>query len=322
MPIAPAATIKIIDSERVSYFGCGAQFLRHTQSSGTRPASVANLSSLKLVTSTGSPLPPDTAKWFYSGAVTDSHADCALASIAGGTELNGCLCIASPFLPVYPGEIQSASLAMDVTVFDEAGNRVKPGEAGELVCLSPSPSMPVSFWNDPTGQKYHDAYFSRFGESCWAHSDFAQLTTSNGFVILGRSDSTLNPGGVRIGTSDYYNIFFSIPFIKDSLVVSRRFPDTCDEEIVAYVTRSDLTTTPLTDAELATILQTIRKRLSPKHLPAAIKVVSEIPHNINGKKLEKLIASLINNRKSLSDSQLLFSCQNPSSSLRLSEFFL
>jgi acetoacetyl-CoA synthetase len=208
----PDALWKLIQEEKISYFGTSARYLAATEKAGVKPRVTHNLQALRLITSTGSPLSIASSHFVYRDIKEDLH----LASITGGTEINGCLAIASPVQPMYPAEIQCAPLGMDSDVVDTQGRPII-GVRGELVCRNPFPSQPLLFWGDETGEQYNNAYFVRF-PGIWCHGDFAERTKRGGFIIHGRSDATLNPGGVRLGTYDYYTVLDAIPSIADRFV--------------------------------------------------------------------------------------------------------
>ncbi|WP_429886488.1 AMP-binding enzyme, partial [Geoalkalibacter halelectricus] len=215
-----------------------------------------------------------------------------------------CFALGNPLGPVYAGELQCRGLGMQVQVFDEAG-RPLIGEAGELVCTAPFPSMPLYFWNDPDGSKYHQAYFAKF-PGVWAHGDWCQLTATGGMIIFGRSDATLNPGGVRIGTAEIYRMVETLPGIADSLVVGQRRQG--DERVILFVKLAEGEI--LTDALRETIRRVIRDHLSPRHVPAKIIAVADIPYTINMKKVELAVRNVIHgepvkNRDALANPEAL-----------------
>ena len=230
----------------------------------------------------------ESFKYVYDNIKKDVH----LSSIAGGTDMVGCLVLGNLYSEVYKGEIQGQSLAIDVDVFDEEGKSTKDGEKGELVVKQPFPSMPVKFWGDINGDKYHKAYFTRF-KNIWHHGDFIERTCNNGFIMRGRSDTTLNPGGVRIGTSEIYQQVEDIDFIIEGLVVGQDHKD--DVRIILFVTTKD--NKELNDEKIKLIKTRIRKNCSPKHVPALIIKAPEIPRTKSGKIVELAVRKLINNEE-------------------------
>jgi acetoacetyl-CoA synthetase len=230
--------------------------------------------------------------------------DLQLASISGGTDLNGCFALGNPTAPVYPGELQCRGLGMAVAVFDETGRPVT-GEPGELVCTAPFPSMPLYFWNDPDGEKYRHAYFERFS-GVWAHGDWCELTETGGMIIHGRSDATLNPGGVRIGTAEIYRVTETFPEVADSLAVGQRWQG--DERVVLFVRLAK--GFELDENLRERLRRAIRQDVSPRHVPARIVAVADIPCTINMKKVELAVRNIIHgepvrNRDALANPEAL-----------------
>ena len=231
--------------------------------------------------------------------------DVPLASIAGGTDLVGCLVLGNLYSNVYMGEIQGQSLGIDVDVFTDEGESVKDGEKGELVVKKPFPSMPVKFWGDDDGQKYHKAYFNRF-KNIWHHGDFIERTLNNGFIMRGRSDATLNPGGVRIGTAEIYQQVEDIDFITEGLVVGQDYKD--DVRIILFITTKN--NEELNDEKIKSIKSKIRKNCSPKHVPSIIIKVPEIPRTKSGKIVELAVRKVIhgetiNNKEAIANPEAL-----------------
>ncbi len=233
-----------------------------------------------------------------------------LASISGGTDIIACFMGENTVLPVHRGEIQSPHLGCDIQCWDDDGNPVEPGsESGDLVCATPFPSMPVCFWNDPDGEKYRKAYFAKFPEKhIWAHGDFILVDKkTKGFVMLGRSDGTLNPNGVRFGSAEIYSILETIPEVDDSLCVGQRSPTTHEERVLLFLK----TDKPALDENLVqTIRSTIRARLSARHVPALILPIADIPYTVNGKKVEVavkkiLVGQEVKNQSALANPQCL-----------------
>ncbi|HET8706116.1 MAG TPA: acetoacetate--CoA ligase, partial [Pseudomonadales bacterium] len=207
----------LIDNEKISVFGTSAKFIAALEKAGSKPIESHSLASLKTILSTGSPLLHENFRYIYN----QFKQDVCLASISGGTDILSCFVLGNPTLPVFEGEIQCAGLGMDVQIYDELGTPIQQ-EKGELVCRKPFPSCPIGFWNDPNGEKFHSAYFSRF-PNIWAHGDYGELTAHGGFVIHGRSDAVLNPGGVRIGTAEIYRQVEKIDQILECLAVGQKW---------------------------------------------------------------------------------------------------
>jgi len=269
--------------ERITIFGTSAKYLAALQKSGFVPAQAVDLTALRTVLSTGSPLLPEGFDYVY-GAI---KADLQLASISGGTDIVSCFALGCPTRPVYRGEIQCRGLGMAVDIFDDAGRPVR-GERGELVCTAPFPSMPVGFWNDPTGAKYRAAYFERF-PGVWYHGDYAALTEHDGVVIYGRSDAVLNPGGVRIGTAEIYSAVESLPQILEALAVGQDWQG--DVRIVLFVRLQN--GVELDEALQKQIRTTIRTHTTPRHVPAKIIAVPDIPRTLSGKVTELAVRNVI-----------------------------
>ena len=244
-----------------------------------------DLNSIKIITSTGSPLAEESFKYVYNNIKKDVQ----LASISGGTDMVGSLVLGNIFSSVHKGEIQGQSLGIDIDVFTEEGKSAQVGEKGELVVKQPYPSMPVKFWGDDTGEKYHKAYFTKF-KNIWHHGDFIERTSNNGFIMRGRSDTTLNPGGVRIGTSEIYQQVENIDFITEGLVVGQDFND--DVRVILFVTTKN--NQILDEEKIKLIKNMIRKNCSPKHVPKIIIKVPEIPRTKSGKIVELAVKKIIN----------------------------
>lgn len=276
--------------ERVNVFGTSAKFLALSEKEGLRPARTHDLSALRAILSTGSPLAPQSFDYVYR----DVHPDVHLASISGGTDIISSFAGGNPMLPVWRGELQCRSLGMAVEVYDGDGKPIH-GSPGELVCTRPFPSMPVSFWNDPDGTKYRAAYFEFF-PGVWRHGDWVELTAHDGIVIYGRSDATLNPGGVRIGTAELYRQVDALEEVIESVVVGQEVPGdaAADVRIVLFVRlRPGLT---LDDALRAKIRRQIRENTSPHHVPRVIVQVDDIPRTISGKITELAVRDAIHGR--------------------------
>lgn len=269
----------------VTLFGTSAKFIDAVHKAGLRPKDTHDLRSVRTITSTGSPLSPESFDFVYDGIKADVH----LASISGGTDIVSCFVGGVPTLPVWRGEIQGPGLGMAVDVWDGGGAPVGAGAGqGELVCTAPFPSMPIGFWNDPDGAKYHAAYFDRF-PGVWCHGDWAEQTTHGGFMIHGRSDATLNPGGVRIGTAEIYRQVEQLPDVLESLAVGQRWDG--DERIVLFVRLRDGLV--LDDVLRKSIVTQIRSNTSPRHVPAKVLQVPELPRTKSGKLVELAVRNVI-----------------------------
>ena len=282
----PGVLWRLAERESVSVFGTSAKYLSALQKSGYVPREQVRLQSLRTVLSTGSPLAPSSFDFVYR----DVKADLQLSSIAGGTDLISCFALGNPMLPVYRGELQCRGLGMKVEIFDAQGRSVRE-EKGELVCTAPFPSMPIGFWNDPQGRKYRAAYFERF-PNAWCHGDYAELTAHDGLIIYGRSDAVLNPGGVRIGTAEIYRIVEQFEEIAESIVVGQDWEG--DTRVILFVR---LAPGRRLDAALAQRLRgAIRGSASPRHVPAKILEVADIPRTMNGKIVELAVRDIIHGR--------------------------
>ncbi|MBP6799615.1 MAG: acetoacetate--CoA ligase [Zoogloea sp.] len=274
-------------AEGMTHFGTSAKFIDGIAKAGLRPRATHDLSALRAMFSTGSPLVPEGFEYVYR----EIKADLCLSSISGGTDIVSCFVLGNPTLPVWPGEIQCKGLGMAVDVFDEAGHPVR-GEKGELVCTRPFPVMPVGFWNDPDGAKYRAAYFGRF-DNIWCHGDYSEITPHDGVVIYGRSDATLNPGGVRIGTAEIYRQVERLDEVVESLVIGQQWPPgaAADVRVVLFVKlREGLS---LDDALIARIRDTIRASTTPRHVPARVVQVADIPRTKSGKIVELAVRAVV-----------------------------
>ncbi len=275
---------RMADRLGVTVFGTSAKYIAACEKLGLRPGSQHNLSKLRAVLSTGSPLTIENFRWVYDNVKRDLQ----LSSICGGTDIISCFMLGNPMLPVYAGEIQSIGLGMDVRAFNEDGESVI-GQKGELVCCSPFPSQPTGFWNDPDGEKYRKAYFDAY-PGVWRHGDFVEITECGGVIVYGRSDATLNPGGVRIGTAEIYRVVESIEEIVDSVVVGKNTADADVEVCLFVVLREGLTlNSALIDKVKARIVEGTTRRHVPKH----VKQVTAIPYTISGKKVELAVQRMI-----------------------------
>lgn len=279
----PTAMWNLIDELDITIFGTSAKFIDACKAHDLSPNGFAKLDSLKQILSTGSPLVPESFDYVYEKV----KKDIILGSISGGTDIISCFALNSPSVPVYRGELQCRGLGMDVDAFDDNGNSVQ-NKKGELVCKSPFPSMPISFWNDENGEKYYNAYFNKF-KNVWAHGDFIEINDHGGVVIYGRSDATLNPGGVRIGTAEIYRIVEKFIEVEDSLVVGQEWKN--DQRVILFLKLKEgykLLNT-LTDI----IKKNIKSSLSPRHVPAIILQIKDIPYTISGKKVELAVKKII-----------------------------
>ncbi len=277
---------KLADAENVTAFGTSAKYLSALEKSGAKPQASFGLESLQTILSTGSPLLPESFDYVYR----DIKADVCLSSISGGTDIVSCFVLGNPTLPVYRGEIQCRGLGMSVDVFDDTGRPVV-GQMGELVCMRPFPSMPVAFWNDPDGAKYRAAYFEKY-PGVWRHGDFTEITPRGTVVIAGRSDAVLNPGGVRIGTAEIYRQVELIPEVLESLAVGQQWQG--DVRIVLFVRLRD--GVELTDELRKKIAQQVRTGVSPRHVPAKMLAVTELPRTRSGKIVELAVTEVIHGR--------------------------
>jgi acetoacetyl-CoA synthetase len=279
----PGVLWRLAQEEGITIFGTSARYLAAVEKEGVKPGRDYDLTSLRTILSTGSPLAVESFYYVYR----DIKGDVQLSSISGGADINGCFAIGNPIGPVYPGELQCRALGMDVHVFDERGRSVV-NRKGELVCIKPSPSMPIYFLNDPGNTKYIKAYFDKY-PGVWAHGDFAELTDTGGMIIYGRSDATLNPGGVRIGTAEIYEQVGTFPEIADSLAVGQDWEG--DVRVILFVKMAQ--GCKLTEELKERIKSSIRDNVSPRHVPAKIIEIGDIPYTINMKKVEIAVWSVI-----------------------------
>ena len=284
-PFAPNSNVLFdyIDREKITHFGVSAKFIDACQKEGLNPASSHDLGSLQTILSTGSVLGPASFDYVYAQV----KQDLCLSSISGGTDILGCFALGNPWLPVYRGELQCRGLGMDVSVYDDNGHPVV-GSKGELVCRRPFPSQPLGFWGDTSGEKYFKAYFSRF-ENIWCQGDYVELTERNTMVFYGRSDAVLNPGGVRIGTAEIYRQVETIPDVLESIAIGQEWDN--DVRVVLFVRlRDDL---KLDDQLITLIKTTIRRNASPRHMPAKVIQVPDIPRTMSGKLVELAVKKVI-----------------------------
>ena len=271
----------------MTIFGTSAKYIDALKKTGWRPRDTHDLSRIRAMMSTGSPLAPESFDYVYEAIKPDLH----LASMSGGTDLCGCFVGGNPIGPVWRGEIQAQALGLDMAVFDADGRPLASGK-GELVCRNAFPSMPIMFWNDPGGSKYHNAYFSRFA-STWCHGDFAEWAPHGGMLIHGRSDATLNPGGVRIGTAEIYAQVEQIPEVVEALAIGQQWDN--DTRVVLFVRLSNGSV--LDEALIARIKSRIRSGASPRHVPARIVAVADIPRTKSGKITELAVRDIVHGRQ-------------------------
>jgi acetoacetyl-CoA synthetase len=279
----PGALWEMAQDEKITVFGTSAGYIAALMNTGVTPGRQYDLKPLRAVLSTGSPLSVEGFEFVYR----EVKSDLQLASIAGGTDLNGCFALGNPTGPVYAGELQCRGLAMDVHAFDAEGHPVI-NQHGELVCCKPFPSMPIYFWDDPEGKKYRGAYFYVY-PNVWRHGDFISINERGGVVIYGRSDATLNPGGVRIGTSEIYSVVALMPEIVDSLVIGQNWKN--DVRVILFVKLPE--GERVTEALRQKIRDTIRNLASPRHVPAKIIAVPGIPYTLNMKKVEMAVKKVM-----------------------------
>jgi len=274
-------------TERITHFGTSAKFIDALTKTDFVPQKEYDLSAMRVVMSTGSPLVNEGFDYVYRNIGQNLQ----LASISGGTDICSCFVLGNPMLPVWRGEIQCRGLGMAVDVFDDEGNPVRE-QKGELVCTKPFPSMPIGFWNDTDGKKYHSAYFTRF-DNIWCHGDFCEITEHDGLIIYGRSDATLNPGGVRIGTAEIYSQVEKLPEILESIVIGQAWPpkEATDVRVVLFVKLRDALA--LDDALRDRIKKVIRENTTPRHVPAKIVQISDIPRTKSGKIVELAVRNVV-----------------------------
>ncbi|MBS0014731.1 MAG: acetoacetate--CoA ligase, partial [Desulfobacterales bacterium] len=282
----PEALWKMAQDQKISVFGTSAGYLGALENSGLRPGDRFDLSHLRAVLSTGSPLSEEGFEFVYDAVKSDLQ----LASISGGTDLNGCFALGNPMGPVYAGELQCRGLGMKVEAWDDQGRPVI-GRQAELVCTAPFPSMPLYFWNDPDNKKYLSAYFDVY-PGVWRHGDYIEINGRGGVKIYGRSDATLNPGGVRIGTAEIYRRVNDFDEVEDSLVVGQNWKG--DERVVLFVKPAPGFAV---DEDLKSrIKKNLRQNASPRHVPAKILEVPDIPYTLNMKKVELAVKNIIENK--------------------------
>lgn len=277
---------RLAEEEQVTVFGTSARYIAALEQNAAKPGANHDLGALRTVMSTGSPLPVEGFDYVYREIKNDMQ----LASISGGTDINGCFALGNPIGSVYAGQLQCRGLGMKVFAYNDDGRPVT-NQTGELVCAAPFPSMPIYFWDDPDGDKYLDAYFRKY-PGVWCHGDFIEVKDNGGVVIYGRSDATLNPGGVRIGTADIYRVVETLPEIGDSLVVGQDWEN--DVRVILFVKL--LEGMELTDQLIGKIKKSIRDSTSPRHVPAKIIAIDDIPYTLNMKKVELAVRNIIHGR--------------------------
>lgn len=283
----PDALWKMAEEEKIDIFGTSAGYIAALKNAGVKPGKQFDLSSLKSLLSTGSPLSKEDFEFIYD----EIKSDLQLSSISGGSDLNGCFALGNPMGGVYSGELQCRGLGMKVFAYDDDGKPVI-GQQGELVCTAPFPSMPIYFWNDEDRTRYMSAYFEIF-PGVWAHGDFIEITERGGVIIYGRSDATLNPGGVRIGTAEIYRRIESLKEIDDSVVVGQRWNN--DVRVILFVKMAEGCN--LNEDLISRIKKDIRLNASPRHVPAKIIAVPDIPYTLNMKKVELAVKKVIHGQE-------------------------
>ncbi len=283
----PGVLFDYADAEEMTLFGTSAKFIDAENKAGVEPAKTHDLKTLKMMCATGSPLAPESFDFVYEKIKPDIH----LVSFSGGTDIMGCFCGGDPTKPVWRGEIQAPMLGVAMDVFDDDGKPIR-GEKGELVCTKAFPSMPVGFWNDGDASRYKAAYFEVFPD-VWTHGDYVEITEHGGFIIHGRSDATLNPGGVRIGTAEIYNQVEKLPEVLESIVIGQEWEN--DVRIVLFVVLKE--TLELTDALTEKIKAQVRENCTPRHVPAVVLQVADIPRTKSGKITELAVRDTVHGRE-------------------------
>jgi len=294
----PGAMWKLVQDEKITIFGCSATYINYLRSQGVKPGKDYDLSSLREISQTGSPLSVEGFEYVYQEIKEDLHFN----SISGGTDINGCFAAGSPTLPVYAGELQAPALGMKVKAYDEKGNPVVD-QQGELVCEAPSPSMPLYFWNDPDNERYKEAYFGFYPyKNVWRHGDYIMIhSNTGGITFFGRSDAVLKPSGVRVGTAEIYNVVEKIEEIADSLAIGQNWKG--DQRIILFAKLSPGFS--LTDDLKNKIRKTLRQNASPRHVPALIIEVPDVPYTFNMKKVEIAVTNIIHGRPVLNRDALI-----------------
>jgi len=279
----PDALWKMAQDEKITVFGTSAGYIEALKNAGVKPGEQFDLSALKSILSTGSPLSDENFEFIYAHV----KKDLLLASISGGSDLNGCFALGNPMGPVYKGELQCRGLGMKVFAYDENG-RPMVGQQGELVCTAPFPSMPIYFWGDDDGSKYHAAYFDEY-PGIWTHGDFIMITEHGGVIMYGRSDATLNPGGVRIGTAEIYRRLDAMEELEDSVIIGQSWNN--DVRVILFVKMAQ--GCALTDELQSKIKADIRANASPRHVPAKIIACPDVPYTLNMKKVELAVKKMV-----------------------------
>ncbi|WAB91152.1 acetoacetate--CoA ligase [Pseudomonas citronellolis] len=282
----PERLMDLVDAEAIKVFGTSAKYIAALEKAGVKPAQTHSLDSLQTLLSTGSPLVHESFDYVYR----DIKADLCLSSISGGTDIVSCFALGNPTAPVWRGELQCKGLGMAVEVWDDDGRRLRSGK-GELVCTRHFPSIPVGFWNDPQGEKFHDAYFATF-PGIWAHGDYAEETAHGGLVIHGRSDAVLNPGGVRIGTAEIYRQVEKVDEVLESIAIGQDWQG--DVRVVLFVRLRE--GVQLDESLQEKIRRTIRANTTPRHVPAKIIAVADIPRTLSGKIVELAVRNVVHGR--------------------------
>ncbi len=306
-PLFPdwGAMWKIIEEEKISIFGTSASYLHYLHGIGAEPGNNHDLSSLRVISQTASPISAEVNEWMYSAIKADFHFN----SITGGSDLNAIFAGGCPILPVYAGQLQASALGMSIEAYDEGGNPVRDQQA-ELVCETPSPSMPLYFWDDPDNKRYKNAYFNFFDtleRKIWRHGDYIIIhSDTGGMTVLGRSDAVLKPSGVRIGTSEIYNIVEALPEVADSLTIGQKWKN--DQRIILFVKLAPKSV--LTDELKSKIKKELRSKASPRHVPTLILETPDIPYTFSLKKVEMAVTNIIHgrpvtNREALSNPEAL-----------------
>ena len=292
----PGAMWKLVQDEKVTMFGTSASYINFIRSQGVKPGKVYDLSSLREIWQTGSPLSPEGFEYVYQ----EIKEDVWFNSSSGGTDINGCFCTGSPISPVYAGELQFPALAMKINVYDEKGNPIVDRE-GELVCEAPAPSMPLYFWNDPDNKRYKEAYFDVY-PNVWRHGDYVKINSeTGGLTFYGRSDAVLKPSGVRIGTAEIYNQVEKLEEIADSLAIGQNWKG--DQRIILFLKPAE--GYHLTDDLKDKIKRTLREKASPRHVPAKIIETPDIPYTLNMKKVESAVTNILHARPVLNRDALI-----------------
>ena len=283
---SPNILFDYVDAENMTLFGTSAKFIDALSKNGVRPMDTHDLGSVKIMCSTGSTLAPEGFDYVYGAIKKNFH----LVSFTGGTDIMGCFMSGDPTKPVWRGELQQAVYGMDVDVFDDNGKSIQ-GEKGELVCKQPSPTVPLGFLGDPDGSRYHDAYFAVY-DNIWCQGDFVEHTEHGGYIMFGRSDATLNPGGVRIGTAEIYRQVERLDEVKESIVIGQSWDN--DVRVVLFVVLSAELT--LDDKLTKKIQNQVRANCTPRHVPAKILQVEDIPRTKSGKITELAVRDVVHGR--------------------------